>query len=355
MVQAIIAPVQTVHLRLLEQTLHPSGNLSLEAAVRSRLLPTETWGDMKQWRGNLRLVAWLRAAWFRAHPSSVAILPKATAAFEQRLGDLKSDAPTNEEARSLFGLDHPTGRARCSALTRAITRAESDAAPVRDDNGSTSAIPFDTVLEAAGGLIENRGAWAAYCEEHGVYELITRELADSLATHVASRTPALLSDVEADDDDDRYGDLDVDANGDVDSNAPAHAGMDENADDCRTLRVLEVGAGNGELAHYLRRALHARGVRATLTACDNGSWGLSARSRTFGTVELQSYRAALRKYRPHLVIAAWMPMGVDWTEDMRACPSVGEYILLGECYDGSCGENWCVHLPCLPACRAPLR
>lgn len=33
-------------------------------------------------------------------------------------------------------------------------------------------------------------------------------------------------------------------------------------------------------------------------------------------------------------------MDVDWTRDYRICPSVEEYILLGECYDGSVGHNW---------------
>jgi|Transcript_4357 hypothetical protein len=33
-------------------------------------------------------------------------------------------------------------------------------------------------------------------------------------------------------------------------------------------------------------------------------------------------------------------MGIDWTSDFRKCGSVAEYILLGEAFDGSCGENW---------------
>ena len=33
-------------------------------------------------------------------------------------------------------------------------------------------------------------------------------------------------------------------------------------------------------------------------------------------------------------------MGRDWTRAFRKCPSVREYILLGEADDGSCAHNW---------------
>ena len=52
------------------------------------------------------------------------------------------------------------------------------------------------------------------------------------------------------------------------------------------------------------------------------------------------YREALKTYRPHLVLCSWMPMGVDWTRAFRECGSVGEYLLLGEVYDGAVGHNW---------------
>ena len=68
-VQAIIAPVQAAHLRALEASLAPRGQLTLDAALRSRLLPTERWSDTERWRGNLRLLAWLRSMHLRAQPS----------------------------------------------------------------------------------------------------------------------------------------------------------------------------------------------------------------------------------------------------------------------------------------------
>ena len=47
--------------------------------------------------------------------------------------------------------------------------------------------------EACGGLVRHRGVFAAHCEESGAYELISRELVDSLAAHIASRADALLA------------------------------------------------------------------------------------------------------------------------------------------------------------------
>ncbi len=80
-------------------------------------------------------------------------------------------------------------------------------------------------------------------------------------------------------------------------------------------------------------------VDASLAANDNGSWPLPDALR-FEGVEPLSFRAALRQHAPHLVLCAWMPMGIDWSADFRACASVHEYVLLGEVFDGACGHNF---------------
>ena len=58
---------------------------------------------------------------------------------------------------------------------------------------------------------------------------------------------------------------------------------------------------------------------------------------------------ALQKYSPvdghgmrkyHIIaICSWMPMGIDWTQEMRD-NGVDKCILIGECDDGKCGDNW---------------
>ena len=49
---------------------------------------------------------------------------------------------------------------------------------------------------------------------------------------------------------------------------------------------------------------------------------------------------ALARFKPHVVIVGFMPLGVDWTAAFRACPSVRSYLLLGEIDDGCCGRPW---------------
>lgn len=98
--------------------------------------------------------------------------------------------------------------------------------------------------------------------------------------------------------------------------------------------VLEVGAGRGELARRLR----ARGV--PIVATDDGSWldGRLAWPRGVPLdVEPLSYTEALARTQPALVLCAWMPLAEDWTPAFRACPSVREYVLIGEGPGGCTG------------------
>ncbi len=104
------------------------------------------------------------------------------------------------------------------------------------------------------------------------------------------------------------------------------------------LTVLEVGAGSGELSWHLRAALTGCGVE--LTATDSGARGLHEQSPAGVHVLLESCAAALLRVRPHVVLACWMPLGVDWTAAFRSCESVREYVLIGEADSGMCGDAW---------------
>jgi hypothetical protein len=148
--------------------------------------------------------------------------------------------------------------------------------------------------------------------------------------------------------------------------------------------VLDIGAGDGLLLHYLQEYYHQqqqqrRGgqVLPTMTwkATDNGSWRIFAKAQ----VEQCNVQQALQKYASAttttnttgndndndpgptlsssssssqqrqqtkpvtvIVLCSWMPMGQDWTQLFRDAASynVDEYILIGEADDGSCGHNW---------------
>lgn len=163
--------------------------------------------------------------------------------------------------------------------------------------------------------------------------------------------------------------------------------------------ILDVGAGDGRLIYFLRRAMHEIMVTnssttstnislrrksgkpnrstkekeanshtftmPTLIATDDGSWKAPIYHNKQIGVEKLSVVEAVAKYAPPppelrsagessrlIVICSWMPPGHDWTADFRKPQSsihapgesgvgiVDEYILIGECDDGTCGHNF---------------
>jgi hypothetical protein len=104
-----------------------------------------------------------------------------------------------------------------------------------------------------------------------------------------------------------------------------------------SLRVLEVGAGDGTLCMHLQTSLQAaEGI--ALHATDSFARGLIP--ATGASVECLAVDEALAKYSPHIVVCAFMPLGMDWTRQFRSCSSVRAYVLLGETDDGCCGRPW---------------
>lgn len=121
----------------------------------------------------------------------------------------------------------------------------------------------------------------------------------------------------------------------------------------RPLRVLELGAGSGRLAHHVRKALgrmSAAGAgsspderKVLLIASDIASTRTSADLDAAGAgpdypLLLADYRAALEQCRPDVALVCWMPLGSDWTPSIRACPSVQAYLLVGETSGVVCGS-----------------
>lgn len=98
--------------------------------------------------------------------------------------------------------------------------------------------------------------------------------------------------------------------------------------------LVEVGAGRGDLARWLGE----RGL--PLVATDDGSL-LDGRLRwprgLPAGVEPLGYAEALARHRPAFVLCSWMPLGEDWTPAFRACPSVRDYLLIGEGPGGCTG------------------
>lgn len=105
--------------------------------------------------------------------------------------------------------------------------------------------------------------------------------------------------------------------------------------------ILEVGAGNGRLAHFLKEKIDKLVPDSIkIVACDNYvTWNNMKTSPLF-PVENISHKEALQKYKPKIVICSWMPPQSDLTKDFRTVESVDQYILIGETDYGCCGNAW---------------
>lgn len=131
--------------------------------------------------------------------------------------------------------------------------------------------------------------WYRYCREFRIYEYPTAEYIAAFSAYLDSRIASLELIVG------------------------------------ERVRVLELGAGSGRLAHALDKNLE----KANVYAVDNFSW---ERPRIVSPIvtEMEALQA-LATFQPHIAIACWVPSGeLDWTSGIRAMPTVREYLLVGE-------------------------
>lgn len=103
--------------------------------------------------------------------------------------------------------------------------------------------------------------------------------------------------------------------------------------------VLEVGAGEGKLTHFLAQEcdrLSPGLVNIIANSSVPSKWGGLTQPRY--PVELGDYADALEQHDSDMVICSWMPNGIDWSANFRATSSVKEYVLIGEADHGCCGH-----------------
>lgn len=93
---------------------------------------------------------------------------------------------------------------------------------------------------------------------------------------------------------------------------------------------LEVGAGDGTLSRFLHDA------GCAIKATDNHSWGSFISYPA--EVENLDAAAALRKYKPEVVIASWPDPGNSWEQTIFESPTVKLYIMLGSAIPGVTGN-----------------
>jgi hypothetical protein len=350
-------------------TQNPSKNPRLDAFqeyVRPILTPQNQWSDIERFRFNQRFIKWLRSEYLICkYESDIrdALKTYTQLKVTPLLGQTSSSS-TGNLVRSLIG-KAGASRADFAPLPNASTLEKAfrmgdwnkTKSPNSEYNhmadivqrigGCMETIPMSTVqianvpldasvkdltteelLEVSGCHVSSCNAFNAICEEVGIYEFWTQEYVSALANYLMSRC--------------------------IDFDGPTV--------------VVDVGAGDGILVHYLNRYVKGgekghdfHGNLKTLkpspsqrrkhtkfpmiVATDDGSWKINPKA----SVEKLSVSEALEKYNPFdnhgkrrhqlIVICSWMPMGIDWTQEMRD-NQVDEYILIGECDDGNCGDNW---------------
>ncbi len=94
---------------------------------------------------------------------------------------------------------------------------------------------------------------------------------------------------------------------------------------------LEIAAGDGALARFLRQA------GADVTATDDFSWKQTRREHT--DVLTEDARQALRDRQPEAVICSWPPAGNDFERWVFKTPSVQLYIVIASRHESASG-NW---------------
>jgi len=78
-----------------------------------------------------------------------------------------------------------------------------------------------------------------------------------------------------------------------------------------------------------------------IVAVDDGTWKIAEKAEVqrMGVDDGLARFCTTGEKQQTIILCSWMPMDVDWTSLFRKFKAK-EYILIGECDDGSCGDNW---------------
>jgi hypothetical protein len=364
--QEVIAKPASVNIRL----------KALESYLRPALVPHERWSDVERWRFHNRFLKWARAEFLLAKHGdyvreTVDLYPKLGIRQRKKSSFLKtvlvggssSDGadmgkkngrlplPSSSQLMKAFDMQNwnrtvspQGGQVRMKKIAKQLGGAAIQfpgssfcfaSLPDETDVSSTS---LEDLLELAGGHVAGCGPFNVVCEENEIWEFWTKDYVSTLASYLLDRT-------------EEFG----------------HG---------ETL-ILDVGAGDGTLAHFLREfmmleakrraqpqgvssatrkrrpkrsvnpTLHENSLRVPqVLATDDGSWNLEMKA----DLEMLNVKDSMAKYgkkghpdeqnrRQLIVLCSWMPMGEDWSADIRS-GGADEYILIGESDDGNCGDNW---------------
>jgi hypothetical protein len=353
--------------------------------MRPVLTPNNVFDDLNTWRFNNRFAKWIRAEYLickyegeirdilSIHPKLKysAVLSQARSRIRDTMryglsADMTTGNSTIQHAKSLpsvellndaFGM-HDWIKTKSTVggeydLMSTIAEKELGGTmheipgsnvliPEVDGDKNISHLPFEHLLELTGCHVSSCNAFNALCDDAGIYEFWTDEYVQGLTGYLIERCRDL-------------------SQGD---------------DDCKDVVIVDVGAGDGLLTKIIREKIAKSTMNRKIgknrkqkkigknestsskkkrdwnipkvIATDDGSWSIMPKA---DVVQL-NVKEAMDEYNPHvdesgvtskrhhlIVICSWMPMGEDWSAYFRSVDA-DEYILIGECDDGSCGDNW---------------
>jgi len=104
----------------------------------------------------------------------------------------------------------------------------------------------------------------------------------------------------------------------------------------RPIRIVEVGAGRGQMTHFIKEKMQELGIRndqLEIRATDPNIWSEDL-GKTVIDVENLDAEKAVQKYQPDIVLFSWIPPGEDLSPALRQ-NSVQEYVLVGEELSGN--------------------
>jgi hypothetical protein len=260
-----------------------------DAAWKDILTPNNSYSDILQWANNTRAQSMMRRVFLEQRygrsPHMKDILEKHSFADALYL-------PSRDEVISAFQMKdwgrHPEGEdVRKNELLKGL----------KSEHDSVEHWSLEDIMESAGCCVYGRNEFNYFCEEFQHYEFLTSTYVDALANHIRAKAKS----------------------------SPPKGGKE--------FILLEIGAGSGRLAAHLEERLGSDNI--LVVATDSAEWNLQQHFR----VEHYNHKEALKLFKPDMVLASWMPVGVDWTKDIRRA-GVDEYILVGEADGGCCGHPW---------------
>jgi hypothetical protein len=385
-----------------------------EKILRGGLLaPTERAEDLNLWAGDNRTRYWLRKWHLDAFRNTPAYHSASEALYDPKLVPTRAMVlrlfnmtrwrvgaahgnPNADEERRLASIAKIVAGDDSSVSSISSSSPSSPAVEAVDASASLAHLSTVELLEAAGCAVTGRSAFNAWCESNAVFEVVTLDYVNALSTYLLKRGRGLhgtsSGSSSSSSSDGSSGDtcrqaskkkkkkraalgakrkrpttatatttatttatsdeMEEEGVGEDEEAAALSASADERVEDAweEPWTLLEIGAGDGRLSHFLSVELAkasggssgeaAAGGAVKVVATDSYGWGLKKSKSDFMHVEDVGFERALQKHQPEVVLVSWMPMGVDWTAAIRATPSVKEYILVGETDDGCCGCNW---------------